>query len=900
MYSTYSTHPPPNLPAAASYSVYAPPPATSVSSTVSRKRKQPTRAKSTSKRTQQHAAPAGVGPSAAPIPSPHQANAPEPQATSVPATHTTIRSNTGEANGGRITGAADCWALLVGATYERDPGGEAKELVKNRALNHLKAAPGTLRRPSKSEFPRLLCVPCMRTKNAWHTWSNTDGGSTVGPRKHMKTEHAHAYLVSCHRIGYKLEDSDGAFAYENINEDITETGLARYMAEFVAEQDLAFNIVQAPSFRRLLCYVGQNNITPDMIPERRVVAQAVSDLTEEAKKRLAKSMQSAEGRISITSDLWTDEMDRPFMAATAHYATKQTSDEKEELTVNLIAFRFVDSSHTGENLGKILFGILSEYGILHKIGSITLDNASNNDKMMEYLQRYLNKEGHKFSKDGNRICCFPHVINLAVNDVLDDLSSAATKYLAKQLNDGHTPGPTTTAYINALKSGLVKRIRETIEGNEKGWWKEYEDQMVNERHEDGSEVEVTRRVLVIVAKKPLELILNCRTRWSSTRNMIKRYIYLYPAIEQYISQNRTILGQYSITLQEFKVLNDIAAVLDISHEAQELLSAEQTPTLSLAFPVYDQLICRWKEASNKYPALCSAIDAGIQKIEKYINKSRTSEIHILAMFLNPSVKYTYIDKHWTHEEQENARVVVMKYLTEYAEARENDARLASTSSSAHALSNKASSSLGRGLANMFHDNNMGYQCTLDDMGVTPPRYRPISSAGLPNPVPPDTPIRRPASASINLGLTSSSTNECRLLAELEHNRYLGSPDPNKFEDLGRIDLVKYWSIQRMLPLLQLISKDVLPAQASSVSSERIFLSSKLTCTRARNKISVQTVEKLQILKHSIRYRRKATTKPDPEADFENSADVGQTSDIMMELGHTDWTHDAITDFDSTA
>src|SRR6266481_6421846 len=42
--------------------------------------------------------------------------------------------------------------------------------------------------------------------------------------------------------------------------------------------------------------------------------------------------------------------------------------------------------------------------------------------------------------------------------------------------------------------------------------------------------------------------------------------------------------------------------------------------------------------------------------------------------------------------------------------------------------------------------------------------------------------------------------------------------------------------------------DILPAQASSVPSERIFSSSKETCTQRRNNISPTMLEALQILK----------------------------------------------------
>lgn len=52
------------------------------------------------------------------------------------------------------------------------------------------------------------------------------------------------------------------------------------------------------------------------------------------------------------------------------------------------------------------------------------------------------------------------------------------------------------------------------------------------------------------------------------------------------------------------------------------------------------------------------------------------------------------------------------------------------------------------------------------------------------------------------------------------------------------------------PTLASIALDVLPAQASSVASERIFSSAKLTASDLRSRIGVEKFEKLQLLKFS--------------------------------------------------
>lgn len=79
--------------------------------------------------------------------------------------------------------------------------------------------------------------------------------------------------------------------------------------------------------------------------------------------------------------------------------------------------------------------------------------------------------------------------------------------------------------------------------------------------------------------------------------------------------------------------------------------------------------------------------------------------------------------------------------------------------------------------------------------------------------------------------------------------------------------------------------DVLPAQASSVSSERAFSSSKLTCTRAQNKIGVQTVEMLQILEYSLRHRlpHSSTHNLQPDDEDFGIRDVSRTVYLMRHL-----------------
>ena len=71
-----------------------------------------------------------------------------------------------------------------------------------------------------------------------------------------------------------------------------------------------------------------------------------------------------------------------------------------------------------------------------------------------------------------------------------------------------------------------------------------------------------------------------------------------------------------------------------------------------------------------------------------------------------------------------------------------------------------------------------------------------------------------------------------------------------------IDLLRFWEdSQQIYPLLFKVTLDVLPVQASSVPCERIFSSSKETCTLRRNLLSAALLEVLQVLKYLYKQER---------------------------------------------
>lgn len=168
------------------------------------------------------------------------------------------------------------------------------------------------------------------------------------------------------------------------------------------------------------------------------------------------------GKISVTCDAWQASNGDAYFAVTGHWI-EETSPGKWTLHSALLGFTQMNCSHSGPMLGRALFKIFHRLNIIHKVGTfifasigpylplkqigwITCDNATNNDKMLEFLAKVMNSHKSragmkKWSHDDNHIrcvsvlflfChslhsllrCLAHIINLATQAILKVHSSS--------------------------------------------------------------------------------------------------------------------------------------------------------------------------------------------------------------------------------------------------------------------------------------------------------------------------------------------------------------------------------------------------------------------------------------------------------------------------------------------
>jgi hypothetical protein len=78
-------------------------------------------------------------------------------------------------------------------------------------------------------------------------------------------------------------------------------------------------------------------------------------------------------------------------------------------------------------------------------------------------------------------------------------------------------------------------------------------------------------------------------------------------------------------------LNQIRHFLEIPHAVQEAISAEKTPTLPVALPAYEDLLTLLKDFKALNPEIGDAVQASIEKLEEYFEKTRQTPIYAVAM-----------------------------------------------------------------------------------------------------------------------------------------------------------------------------------------------------------------------------------------------------------------------------
>ncbi|GJU83981.1 zinc finger BED domain-containing protein RICESLEEPER 2-like protein [Tanacetum coccineum] len=224
-------------------------------------------------------------------------------------------------------------------------------------------------------------------------------------------------------------------------------------------------------------HVGFRNFTKAIqplfnCPCRNTLKSDILKLYNQQKDQVIKGIETNKSRVAITADMWTSSNQKKgFMAITGHYI-----DNDWILRSKILRFLYVPCPHTSEVLTNVLMEALMEWNVDTKLSTITLDNCSTNDKLIDMVKDKL--QSCHLIKDGAHIhmhCC-AHILNLIVKVGLNVIKAPTENIRERISNWTATP----------------KRVEK---------------------------FEETCRQLKITYSKTLGL--DCKTRWNATYLMLK-------------------------------------------------------------------------------------------------------------------------------------------------------------------------------------------------------------------------------------------------------------------------------------------------------------------------------------------------------------------------------------------
>ncbi|RDB14951.1 putative AC transposase [Hypsizygus marmoreus] len=565
--------------------------------------------------------------------------------------------------------------------------------------------------------------------------------------------------------------------------------------EWLIATDQPLQALEHPKFIEMID-VASRATNGVKIPNRKATRQHIIDLFKKNLTDLQRRLSSdaVSGEVSLTCDAWQASNTDAYFAVTGHW-TEEVSPGVWDDKSALFGFTQMNTSHDGVRLGRALFRIVKRLGIVHKIGWITCDNASNNLTMLKEFGRCMNtnnarKNMKSWEYKACHIRCLAHIINLATQAVIGTYSK--TKHFDPTNPDDHVPD--TTA-LRRDEVGLVRAIVVKARSSAK----------CKERFKS---IQLREKIVALM------LLIDMVVRWSSTYIMLKRAEVLQKFVDTFVYeigleepdlQKRAKLDALKLTPDEWKRVKKFIDLLAHSDRAQQAFSSENTPTLHNAVPALEALHAAWsaRRDRDKYEDFSTALTAGLEKIEEYYEKTSESHAYTFAMLLDPNTKMSHFEKHWEKDLQDEVlesaeEIFKERYIEMYGAAGAPRQR-----SSAHQSK----------IARLLAENSSDDESTDDEAGPQP---------------------------------TAGQESKPWLQ---EFNQYLKSTDTVP----KGMTVTRWWGMNaQRLPMWGSLARDYLAIMGSSVSSECAFSQAGITISKRQNRLHEDIVEALQFLKCAIR------------------------------------------------
>ena len=254
------------------------------------------------------------------------------------------------------------------------------------------------KRPSKKEPGNLELKACCNYCEAEYAYEQ--GGSTSTVRRHHK-------VCKNYRNKKAREAIQATLFFRKTNAPTMDHSIEydqgiikELVAKMICVHEYSFRMVEHKWFNILM-----KSMNPNYQPIGRKAIKSECMQVFHREKEVLKSLLKGVDSISLTTDLWTSNQTISYMCVVAHYI-----DEDWKMQTRVLAFIELDPPHSGNVIADALYACVTEWKIENKITSVTLDNASNNDGVIDALKaKFLVRRG-MLAVSQHMLAVFEHML----------------------------------------------------------------------------------------------------------------------------------------------------------------------------------------------------------------------------------------------------------------------------------------------------------------------------------------------------------------------------------------------------------------------------------------------------------------------------------------------------------
>ncbi|RVW94116.1 Zinc finger BED domain-containing protein RICESLEEPER 2 [Vitis vinifera] len=172
----------------------------------------------------------------------------------------------------------------------------------------------------------------------------------------------------------------------------------------ISREKLAHAIILHEYLLSIVDHAGFRDFASSLQPlfkmvSRNTIKDDIMKIYEFEKGKVSSYLEKLETRMAITTDMWTSNQKKGYIAINVHYIDESW-------------FVYVPPPHT-----KVLSDVLLDWNMDRKLSTITVDNCSSNDAMIDILSEKLSSSG-SLLLNGKifHMRCAAHVLNLIVKE----------------------------------------------------------------------------------------------------------------------------------------------------------------------------------------------------------------------------------------------------------------------------------------------------------------------------------------------------------------------------------------------------------------------------------------------------------------------------------------------------